>query len=348
MFSKSTASQRMKTLDYLRGLFILIIIIDHLWRWPNLFQFISGRGELWVSAAEGFVIISGLLVGYVRGRKGLRLKMSEISKKLVARGALLYLWAYITTILLVAASWYLSFSSNIAFVPYNKSDWGGLIKDVLLLQYTHSLTHFLYLYAIFLFLSPLFIWLLRNRLWYLATVISFLGWFIGTVTTNEWLQWQILFFIPAIIGFNLESFLRRLKKIPPPYISFCALAGIGSILVSGAIILPSPPGTYFSELFQRDPLSIARIGLSFVWFLSLVWLFNRLEPYIEKYAGWLLGPFGNKSLTGYIVHAFILTAIAFFIPPTSEFIINSAVAIIAVLITWAIIKLPRINDFIPR
>lgn len=348
MLSKSTASQRMKTLDYLRGFFILIIIVDHLWRWPNIFQYISGRGELWVSAAEGFVIISGLLVGYVRGRKGLQLQIGEISKKLVARGALLYLWAFLTTILLVAASWCLNFSSSIAFVPYTQSDWGGLLRDVLLLQYTHSLTHFLYLYAIFLFLSPLFIWLLRIRLWHLAVVISFLGWFIGIVTSNEWLQWQVLFFVPAIVGFNLESLLHRLRMIPTLLITCSALVGLSSIVVSGAIILPTNPGTYFPEIFQRDPITIARICLSFVWFLSLVWLFSRIEPFIERYAGWLFGPFGEKSLTGYIVHAFVLTAMALIFPPTSGFLLNSVLAIFAVLITWTIIKLPRINDFIPR
>jgi hypothetical protein len=348
MINKSMARQRMQSLDYLRGFFILIIITDHLWRWPNIFQYVSGRGELWVSAAEGFVIISGLLVGYVRGRKGLNLPMSEISKKLIKRGAVLYIWAFITTVLLVAASWYLTFRSNIAFVPYTQSDWGGLLRDVLLLQYTHSLTHFLYLYAIFLILSPLFIWLLRIRLWHLAVAISFLGWFIGVVTSNEWLQWQVLFFIPAIVGFNLEPTLRWLRKIPPRITTLGALFGLSSILISGAIILPESPGAYSSEIFQRYPLSVARIVLAFVWFISLVWLFNRSEPIIEKSAGWLLGPFGQKSLTAYIVHSFVLTAIALVVLPTSGFILNSVVTMCAILLTLAIIKIPHINTIIPR
>ena len=59
----TATNRRLLALDYLE-VFIVVIIVDHLWRWPNLFQFVSGRGELWASAAEGFVIISGLLIGY--------------------------------------------------------------------------------------------------------------------------------------------------------------------------------------------------------------------------------------------------------------------------------------------
>src|SRR6476659_812915 len=123
MSETTKVSKRIEALDYLRGFFILVIIIDHMWRWPNLFQYVSGRGELWVSAAEGFVMISGLLVGYVRGRKGMKKPFAEISKKLITRGLMLYVWAFITTIILVSATWYLTFRSNIAYVPYAKSDW---------------------------------------------------------------------------------------------------------------------------------------------------------------------------------------------------------------------------------
>src|ERR1700757_4441609 len=110
MSTNSAASKvagRIEALDYLRGFFILVIIVDHVWRWPNLFQYASGRGELWASAAEGFIIISGLLVGYVRGRKSLKKPLRDVSKKLVLRGLMLYVWVIITTVILAVASWYL-------------------------------------------------------------------------------------------------------------------------------------------------------------------------------------------------------------------------------------------------
>lgn len=339
---------RIEVLDYLRGFFILIIIIDHLWRWPNLFQFITGRGELWASAAEGFVIISGLLVGYVRGRKGLKYKFSFISKKLFSRAALLYVWACITTLALVAASWYLEYRSSIAYIPYATFDWSTVIRDTMLMTYTYPLTHFLYLYAIFLFLSPLFILLLRKGWWFVGILVSCIGWAIGYSTGQEWLQWQILFFLPSIAGYYLDSVQVVIKRSPQKIISLLAALSLATILISATIILPTSPGTYWPEIFRREPMSLARICLSFVWFLALVWLFSKLRVILKRYCRWLLEPFGTQSLTAYIAHSFVLTFIALLIPPTGTFWLNTSVASLAILATWIVLKIPGINNVIPK
>lgn len=63
-------TNRLDYLDYLRGYFVVVIITDHLWRYPSLFSLITGEARLWMTAAEGFVMISGFLIGYVRGFKG--------------------------------------------------------------------------------------------------------------------------------------------------------------------------------------------------------------------------------------------------------------------------------------
>lgn len=348
MSSTTSASKRIEALDYLRGFFILVIIIDHLWRWPNLFQFASGRGELWASAAEGFVIISGLLVGYIRGRKGLKKSFSEISKKLVLRGLMLYAWTLITTVILVGATWYLSFQSNVAWVPYAKYDWSSIITDTLTLNYAHLLTHFLYLYAIFLVISPLFIWLYRRGWWWLGLVVSIIGWLYGYSFDNEWMQWQALFFVPATAGFYLDEIIAFFRKLPSMAIYVVVGAGLLSIILSAVIILPLEPGSYTQNIFSREPLSIARICLSFIWFISLAWLFNRILPLLEKSLGWLLLPFGTKSLTAYIVHSFVMMAVALWIPLFTGFWQNTILVCIAVLVTWLIVTIPGINRVVPR
>lgn len=348
MPTTTPASKRIEALDYLRGFFILVIIIDHLWRWPNLFQYASGRGELWVSAAEGFVIISGLLVGYVRGRKGLKKSFSEISKKLVLRGVMLYVWTLITAVALVAATWYLSFKSNIAWVPYEKFDWLNVIRDTLTLNYAHTLTHFLYLYAIFLVLSPVLIWLLRRSLWWVGALISITLWWYGFTFDNEWMQWQVIFFLPAIAGFYLDQIITFFRRIPSIIIWLFVLFGLGSIVASAIIVMPNDPGMYKQGIFSREPLGIARIALSFVWFIALAWLFNKFLPVLEKSVGWLLLPFGTRSLTAYIVHSFVLMAVALVLPTLDGFWLNTLVACAAILLTWAIVIIPGINRVVPR
>lgn len=348
MSSTSAVSKRIEALDYLRGFFILVIIVDHLWRWPNLFQYISGRGELWVSAAEGFVIISGLLVGYIRGRKGLKKSFREISQKLVLRGALLYVWTLITAFIFVAATWYLTYRSNTAFIPYAHGDWWNVIRDTVTLNYTHLLTHFLYLYAIFLVLSPIVIWLLRQSMWWIAVTVSTAGWLFGYMLNIEWLQWQVLFFVPATAGFYLDDIIAYGRRLPSTVISPFMIAALGSIVLSAIIILPHDPGTYNRDVFSKEPMALARILLSFIWFTALAWLFNKILSWLEKYIGWLLLPFGTRSLTAYIVHGFVLTLIALLFPSSPSLLLNTLYVCVAVIGTWAIVRSPSINRFIPR
>lgn len=343
---------RIDAFDYLRGFFIVIIIVDHLWRWPNLFQFVSGRGELWVSAAEGFVIISGLLVGYVRGYKNRHHPLKEVSGKLIRRGLLLYLWMIITTVSLVAVSWLLHFKGSIAYFPEPRGDWIGLISHVLRFDYVHSLTHFLYLYAIFLVLSPIAVWLLRRGKGWIIGVVSLAVWYIGFKTGVEWQQWQILFFLPALAGYYLDTIVTRLQSFSSNMRRLIQYGFIGTtavmLVASAIIVLPSAPGMFEHTLFSREPLTIERVLLSFIWFIGLLSLFQLLMPQLKRYLGWLLSVFGGHSLTAYIVHILPLMACQLIIANTENFWINSLLVVVCVLLTWSILKIPHINKVIPR
>ena len=348
----TTAASRLLALDYLRGFFIVVIIVDHLWRWPNLFQFISGRGELWASAAEGFVIISGLLVGYIRGYKNRNTPLGEVSKKLVKRGLLLYVWMLISTTVLVALSWYLSFKGNLAYIPYNDFDWHSLFIGMLRLDYVHSLTHFLYLYAIFLVISPLVIWLLRKSLAWVVALGSLALWWIGISTSTEWMQWQLLFFVPAIAGFYLETLRHRYNHLPQKMRSLLAYGSIAvmgvTVVISAIIILPTAPGSYTEILFSREPLTFARILIAFIWFIGLFSLFELSQRVLQRYLGWLLLPFGTKSLTAYILHSLTLMACSLLVASSDNIWVNSLLTTVCILATWALLKIPHINRVVPR
>lgn len=348
----AAAVSRMLALDYLRGFFIVIIVIDHLWRWPNMFEYVSGRGELWASAAEGFVIISGLLVGYVRGYKNRNQPLLEVSKKLISRALLLYAWMVLTTIILVAISWSLSFKGNLAYIPIATNDWATLLTSAVRLDYVHSLTHFLYLYAIFLIIAPLVVWLLRNSLAWVVAVGSFVIWLVGFCLEIEWIQWQILFFLPTIAGFYLEPLRKYYRKLSRDYqrgLLFGSIAAaLITIVISAVIVLPTEPGTFEQTLFNREPLTLARIGIAFIWFVGLLSLFEYRQRFIQKYFGWLLLPFGTKSLTAYIVHVIPLMACQLLIIEIDNIWINTLLATACIALTWAIIKIPHVNRVIPR
>ena len=164
---------RFHALDLLRGFFIVVIIIDHLSRWPSLFVVFTGQALMWVTAAEGFVIISGLLVGYIRGYKAKAQSLRGIAFKLWRRALTLYLWAILGTILYTAALWYIPLIGGAPGLPIEKGDWASVIFQSITLDYTLLWVYFLKLYAIFLALSPLALWLMRaNKAW-LAALASF-------------------------------------------------------------------------------------------------------------------------------------------------------------------------------
>ncbi len=349
---KTFLPDRILALDYLRGFFIIIIIVDHLWRWPNLFVAISGRGELWASAAQGFVIISGLLVGYIRGYKNRQQSLKIISKILVKRGFLLYFWMILTTIILTMLSWFLHFKGGIPWIPISIGDWNNLFISAVRLDYTHTLTHFLYLYALFLILSPLAIQLLRKRLPWLLALASLAGWAFGILRDVEWLQWQLLFFIPVIAGFYMESLAARYARLPKYFQTVVRIVPIAittvTATISAVLILPSQPGAYTSTLFSKDPVTMATIVMSFIWFLGFLSLFQYCLPFLQKRLHWLLLPFGERSLTAYILHTLPLILCQILFPESSNIFINTTITATCIIMTLLLVRLPFINRIVPR
>src|SRR3982750_3905966 len=88
--AKVPKSQRILAFDLLRGFFLVVIMIDHIELYYNGWDILTGKGRLWVSAAEGFFFISGLLIGMMYKRR-LPLGMKFIFKKMWTRAIQLYI-----------------------------------------------------------------------------------------------------------------------------------------------------------------------------------------------------------------------------------------------------------------
>mgnify|MGYP000356030999 CR=1 FL=1 len=338
---------RLLSLDYLRGFFIVVIIIDHLNRWPSILEIVTGRGELWVSAAEGFVMISGLLLGYVRGFKQREQPFKKVSFVILRRALLLYVWGVFGTIVLTIISWYSHFKSPIAYVDIDPSNWTNLVSRAMTLDYTYVMIHFLYLYAIFLLASPLIILLLRRKMWLVVFIGSIVTWLVGIQLGIEFLQWQILFFAPVVAGFYLEKIQhyvahlqQRTRRVAGySIVSFTIITS----LISGFNLLPAA-----DFLFGRSPLGVGRIILAIVWFIGFLLIFNKFLPWLKRYLGWLLEPLGTRSLTAYILHIIPLILCSILFIESDNIWLNSALGIVCILITWALVKTPAVQKIIPR
>lgn len=345
-------SPRIVALDYLRGFFISIIVIDHLWRWPNLFQYVSGRGEMWVSAAEGFIIISGLLVGYVHGYKKRHTPMRPLASRLIRRGLMLYAWMVITTLALVSAIWLLDSRGATLHIPLEDRNWQQLLASAVSLEYVNSLTHFLYLYAIFLVISPLVLWLLRHRMAAVVIAASVLGWLVGIARETEWLQWQLLFFVPTVIGYYFDAILRGYRRLAPASRRLARWLPVAIWAVTFSLslmaVLAVAPGEYYHELFTRRPLTLGTILLALVWFAGLLSLFHALVPRMPRWLRSLFLTFGERSLTGYILHIIPLIICQTLFAVTDNIIGNTLITALAVYMTWALMCMSGVNRVIPR
>lgn len=349
-------TSRLEALDYLRGFFIAVIIIDHLWRWPNLLAAFTGEGRLWVSAAEGFVIISGLLVGYVRGHKNKELPLKKVSEKLFKRAFLLYVWFVIMTLVYTGIIWYAPLVAAMPWIDVAKGDWSTLVQQTVTMNIAHTWVHFLYMYAIFLALTPIAIWLLRRNKAPVAILLSIIGYGIGKHYSIEWLEWLPVFFIPAVAGYYLPAVQtwwhsqrgekrQRLKNT----LYAVTLGSLIASIFTTYIFAGHPLSVFVNDFFSKEfTLDFWRIILSFVWFTAFALLFNQLLPWLQRYTKWLLIPFGTNSLTAYISHGMIVIVIGLVFVDSNNIIINTLLGIVAVLGVWALLRIPFITKILPR
>ncbi len=372
MSEKPVKSRRIIELDLLRGLFIVVIILDHLQFWPSPWQYITGEGRLWTSAAEGFFIISGLLIGYLRAYKDKHVPLKVISEKLLKRAGMLWFWCVIITIVAVALT---------VFLPGNNSLLPELpassilqspvafFWDVITMNYTSDWIYFLRLYAIMLALSPIFIWLIRKKQALTALVLSVGAYVISlSYGYNEAaMQWQILFFGAAFIGWKLEAILAWFRARPAlrtatlyTLVSVTLITmAISYFMVHGWAYVDSPDSdisreTYVSiraqvdPVFSNNPMVPARIALSFLWFFGLLSLIHLLKKPVERFLGWLLLTFGQASLTAYCLQAIVLIFVIKFVELNGNFYVNAVASVAVILFIWLLMKVPFIRKLLPQ
>ena len=361
--TKATPTGRLVSLDYLRGYFILVIVIDHLWRFPSLWALISGEAKLWVTAAEGFVMISGFLIGYVRGARGLKLPFSAIAKKLFNRALMLYAWMVIVSMGYIWLEWhhrvpnmpFTDFDPDVTEGNYLEAFWhvvGGQ---------PHAWIHFLYLYAIFLVIAIGAVYLFRKRLSWLVVALSIALYAVGILQDIEWMKWQIVFFLPSVAGFHFDTIrtawselATKKRRALKEYLFLAAgLTLLASILTT---YLPQlfPTGliSSLSDIFQIEHFSIARVIVAGLWFIALAFTFEKFTPWIQKYTRGTLEYIGTHSLTAYVAHGYVICLVNFLlticVPHFLLIPYHTLLGAITLVGVYIIIRLPILRTILPR
>ena len=218
-------------------------------------------------------------------------------------------------------------------------------------------------------LSPVFIWLIRKKQALTALVLS-LGAYVISLAygyNEAAMQWQVLFFGAAFVGWKLETILAWFRQRPK--LRTATLYALVSVTIATMVLsyfmvhgwsyVEAPDSSFSREayvsiraqvdlVFSNNPLVPARIGLSFLWFFGLLSLLHLLRKPAERFLGWLLLTFGQASLTAYCLQAVILIFVIKFVELNGNFYVNAFASLAVVLFIWLLMKIPFIRKVLPQ
>lgn len=370
--------QRIIALDLLRGFFLFIIIVNHIQRFPNGLDLLTGRGILWVSAAEGFVVISGILIGYIYGPR-IQKDPKKIIKRLLKRALLIY------SCVIGLALFFMGYSYAIAAIPHNSLDfvvkYGNnlphLLFDTFTLQYVYGWAEFLSHYVIYLFAAPFILYMLVKKQWIYVLAGSIIIWalvFHPFVPRNRFdftLSWQILFVGGTVFGYYLPEISdwmnRKFNKKHRVTIKKGLTVASISILFTSSYLtwgndllgkaIPAFSSTAasiqyqwnmffthsgFATLVDKTSLGPLRIlfGIIVFWWLFIV--FSNYSKKLPKFLFNFFNTLGEKSLFVYGLQSVVVFFIGLYVATSSspkEFIVlNTGVTIGAVVFIYFITK----------
>ncbi len=114
------ADKRDLRLDLLRGFAVVVMVVDHVGGSSWLYL-ITGGNAFFVSGAEAFIFISGLVVGMVYGAMALKQGIWVAQKKALERAWTLYRLTVVLTLLFAAFSLYGGLEWAQIPAPWDKS-----------------------------------------------------------------------------------------------------------------------------------------------------------------------------------------------------------------------------------
>ncbi len=302
--SEIEASRRSVLIDFLRGLCLVLMTVDHL---PlSLIKKFTWQTFGFFSAAECFVFLSGLVAGRVYGRTAITKGIAAVRQRALRRALTLYLTnaALVTLAILVAGAGWATLGKGL------HPSWSLWVRTMLFIA-SPSYSEILRMYCIFLLFLPAVLWALVNHRFYYVVVLSGGSWLAASLGYGmaavpgtgyfDVMSWQLLFVAGLYFGFTSLRKPRELGK-PALWTSAC-LAVVVTFFVArhwysltGEQLHP-----YLTWLWSwRRTLTVARL-LDFAAFSLLVYRFRAvLLNLIRTVPGQAIAFLGQHSLQVFV------------------------------------------------
>jgi enterochelin esterase-like enzyme len=346
------------------------MVVDHV-AGPSMLSFLTGGNRFLTSAAEGFIVISGLVVGNVYRRKAERDGLSAALRRLLGRAWQLYVLAVGLTLVTLALS-------EALHLPWARgidlSDAPALIVSIVTLHRTYYLADVPLLYALLLLAAPAVLVLMCSGKTWVVLLASWLIW-LSYQVYPEWTEypwpiagnalfyfsaWQVLFFTAMTLGYHQER--ARAAFRPVWRRPLLAASAVGFLLVLAVFHHADPilqavasgqqsaePANAFSKaqlallLFAKGSVGPGRILASVMVFAFLYLLATELWTLLQRAIGWLFVPLGQNALYAYSAHIVLILVLAIVtaeagLPAQTSSVVNACIQVASVALIWLAIR----------
>ena len=352
---RGDAAERDERLDFLRGLVICVLVIIH-FEFVSLYTFLAWERVGFIFGGEGFVILSGVVLGMVSRKRVATRGWAYSNARLVDRAAQLYRvnLAIIASIALLRLVPWLETREVVSFTdrfaqrtyplyPAWSEGFYTVVGRMLLLRAGPHQVQILGLYVVLLLLTPLALRMLYDKRTGLLLAGSWGLYF--AYKLSPWqptgaqfesafplLAWQLIYLHGLAAGYHREAVERFLRGPRGRWVF-----GLAVVLFLGFFVLAQntsnpivPRFTRLSWLepetfnrlrtawFDKNTLGVLRILNYFAALLVGYALLDRFWPFFQRTLGWLLIPLGQASLYVFIVHVYLVLLVSNFRPFTFQ------------------------------
>lgn len=367
------AKQRVIAIDYFRGVCILAVVMNHSMAFSMPFAYITGASGLWTSAAEIFLLLSGLTLGIVRG-ESITSNFWQMVKKMWRRAAGIYLLnILVVSISLLMAVYFTSHGLNnnvLGSLPVNTSL--SLLWSILNLSYGVGWASFLALYAIYMIFAPFILYSLRTKYWLAAPVVSLGIFCINFVNpqlfgyASNFALWQLYFvvglalarFRVPVIGFlyglKNRSFNLLTKTIYglsalflavnillnfniSPTVARLAEAGWLPVKLQAAYIALLDHRTTLDIIFMNSRTGILRPMITLLFLATTYLIYQKHKNFLLSRTGYFVNTLGRDTLWVFVAQALTIPALSALRVPRNlamNFILTSTL----IMLMWAVAR----------
>lgn len=326
-----TGGKRDLRLDLLRGFAMFAMVVNHIGGETSWLYSITGGNRFFISAAEIFVFISGLVMGIIYfdviARYGIRAALA----KALRRTWTLYLLTVSLSLIVAVMAMSLPVDWALYLTP---TPWPSLVVGLIDLRQTYMFTDVLLLYTLLILVAgPLLALMARGytavvlllswglwAVWQVAPSAVALPWHIIDNELFHFSAWQVLFVTALVIGYHRRTLEARLTRVNVALV--CLASGvllIGFVFLYTTNLAPlsevSDVTTLNAVMFDKTQVRVGRLVVFADVMIFAYTLLTLAWAPLSRATAWLLMPLGQHSLSAYTLHFFVMALLAVTVYP---------------------------------